>query len=390
MTSDSYISKLYREVEAKTGYRYQRTPSSSSLSGIIVYKFFADFILCVATASAAFLLRFHRNDSFRYPLGNALLLIGLGGLLFSLLLQRRSTYSTYSHLFPVYETAGAIRTSIQFALFLLPASFLLKIPVPHLAIILIFGLMPLLLTLQNRLVHRVFSQMFYRPSTTDQTIGDETVDMKGGVKQRQQRSLRPHLFAEEVGKRVSRRYALNKRLLDILLSTIFLVLLSPVFILLALIIRLSSKGPALFVQRRVGRGGRLFWMYKFRSMSTNVGRYETSPQMRNDPRITKIGRILRQTSLDELPQLINVFLGEMSLVGPRPEMPFIVRGYTACQRERLQVMPGVTGLWQLSCDRAFPIHENIHHDLYYIRNRNLYLDLAILIHTLFFAMHGGI
>ena len=232
--------------------------------------------------------------------------------------------------------------------------------------------------------------MFYEPSVEDQTIEDVIVDRNRGVKQKEKKSVSPHTFTEEMGAGASRRYALSKRLLDIFLSSIFLVLLSPVFILLALIIRLSSNGPALFVQRRVGRGGKLFWMYKFRSMSTNVRRYETSPQMRNDPRITKIGRILRRTSLDELPQLINVFLGEMSLVGPRPEMPFIVRGYTARQRQRLQVVPGVTGLWQLSRDRAFPIHENIHHDLYYIRNRNLYMDLAILVHTLFFAMHGGI
>jgi len=390
MTSDSYISKLYREVEARTGYRSQGASKKSSLSGVMLYKFVADFVLCVATASATFLLLSHRSNSSRYPLSNSLLFIGLGGLLFSFLLRRRSTYSSYSHLFLVYETAGAIRTSIQFALLLLAASFFLKIPVPHLAIILVFGLMPLLLTLQNRLVHRVFSGMFYGPSAADENIEAGIAGMKRGVKQGQKSSLRPDVIAEEVGRRVSRRYTLSKRLLDILFSSIFLVFLSPVFILLALIIRLSSNGPALFVQRRVGRGGKLFWMYKFRSMSTDVRRYETSPQMRNDPRITKIGRILRRTSLDELPQLINVFLGEMSLVGPRPEMPFIVRGYTARQRERLQVMPGVTGLWQLSRDRAFPIHENIHHDLYYIRNRNLYMDLAILIHTLFFAMHGGI
>jgi lipopolysaccharide/colanic/teichoic acid biosynthesis glycosyltransferase len=167
-------------------------------------------------------------------------------------------------------------------------------------------------------------------------------------------------------------------------------LLSPLFLLIAIIIRASSHGPAFFVQKRVGRDGSLFRMYKFRSMSCHARRYERSPKSSRDPRITKIGRFLRRTSLDELPQLINVFLGKMSLVGPRPEMPFIVRRYNARQRLRLQVIPGITGLWQLSPDRAYPIHENLHHDLSYIRYRTLSMDLAILIHTLFFAMRGGV
>jgi lipopolysaccharide/colanic/teichoic acid biosynthesis glycosyltransferase len=95
-------------------------------------------------------------------------------------------------------------------------------------------------------------------------------------------------------------------------------------------------------------------------------------------------------SLDELPQLINVFLGNMSLVGPRPEMPFIVERYSVEQRRRLQVLPGITGLWQLSADRAFPIHENMEYDLYYMRNRNFFMDVAILIHTAVFAARGAV
>ena len=97
---------------------------------------------------------------------------------------------------------------------------------------------------------------------------------------------------------------------------------------------------------------------------------------------------MRRTSLDEIPQLLNVIKGEMSLVGPRPEMPFIVEQYTWLQRQRLIVKPGITGLWQLSADRKFPIHENIEYDLYYIRNRKLFMDLAILLHTFIFATHG--
>jgi lipopolysaccharide/colanic/teichoic acid biosynthesis glycosyltransferase len=108
----------------------------------------------------------------------------------------------------------------------------------------------------------------------------------------------------------------------------------------------------------------------------------------NDRRITRFGRFLRRTSLDELPQLLNVLRGEMSLVGPRPEMPFLVEEYDTSQRERLRVTPGITGLWQLSADRALPIHENLGYDLYYIRSRGFFLDLAILIHTGFFAMRG--
>ena len=129
-------------------------------------------------------------------------------------------------------------------------------------------------------------------------------------------------------------------------------------------------------------------MYKFRTMQTAASPYDYSPLSSCDPRITRAGRFLRRTSLDELPQLLNVVQGSMSLVGPRPEMPFIVEQYTPAQRQRLQVKPGITGLWQLSGDRAFLIHENIEYDLYYIRHCNFFMDLAILLHTSVFAMRG--
>lgn len=185
-------------------------------------------------------------------------------------------------------------------------------------------------------------------------------------------------------------YAFAKRAADLVLSSLLLVLLTPVLLLIALLIRLDSPGPALFVQKRVGRNGQLFDMFKFRSMYADAPRYDFSPTHSSDPRITRLGNFLRKNSLDELPQLMNVFLGNMSLVGPRPEMPFIVQRYKFHHRQRLQVTPGITGLWQLSADRAFPIHENIHHDLYYIRHRNFFMDLAILVRTVFFAMHRGI
>jgi exopolysaccharide biosynthesis polyprenyl glycosylphosphotransferase len=185
-------------------------------------------------------------------------------------------------------------------------------------------------------------------------------------------------------------YALAKRGVDIAVSSLLLVLLCPFLALIAFLIRVSSPGPALFVQRRVGRNGELFDMYKFRSMHTSAPTYDISPTHSSDPRITRLGRFLRRMSLDELPQLINVFVGNMSLVGPRPEMPFIVERYSAEQRRRLKLVPGITGLWQLSADRAFPIHENIEYDLYYMRNRNFFMDVAILIHTALFAARGGV
>lgn len=179
-----------------------------------------------------------------------------------------------------------------------------------------------------------------------------------------------------------------KRVCDILGSIILMVVGAPVFLLLALAIKIDSRGPVLFRQERVGQDGKLFRMYKFRTMHTTAPSYEYSPLASSDPRITRLGKFLRRTSLDEVPQLLNVLQGSMSLVGPRPEMPFIVDQYTERHRQRLQVRPGLTGLWQLSGDRAFLIHENIEYDLYYIQHRSLFMDLAILLHTIIFAARG--
>ncbi len=185
-------------------------------------------------------------------------------------------------------------------------------------------------------------------------------------------------------------YEIAKRSLDMVLSLVLLAVSAPVLVGVAILIRLDSRGPALFVQERVGRNGVLFRMFKFRSMFIDAPKYAASPTSSRDPRITRIGRVLRRLSLDELPQLFNVFLGSMSLVGPRPEMPFIVDSYCPRERERLQVSPGITGVWQLSADRAFPIHRNIEYDFYYIRNRSFFMDAAILMHTLVYALCGGI
>jgi len=183
-------------------------------------------------------------------------------------------------------------------------------------------------------------------------------------------------------------YEFAKRPFDTLAAALLILMLSPVLLLISALVKLDSRGPIFFKQVRVGKNGKLFGLYKFRSMYTDAPKYGFSPKDSADPRITKIGRYLRKTSLDELPQLINVLKGEMSLVGPRPEMPFIVQQYDAVQMQRLEVTPGITGLWQLSADRALLIHENIQYDLYYIRHRSFFMDFAVLLHTLVFAMRG--
>jgi exopolysaccharide biosynthesis polyprenyl glycosylphosphotransferase len=185
-----------------------------------------------------------------------------------------------------------------------------------------------------------------------------------------------------------RLYKTAKRIFDLGAAFALLVFTLPLWAVLAALIRWESKGPALFRQARVGREGKPFEFYKFRTMYVDAPKYGLHPTGADDPRVTRVGRWLRRTSLDELPQLINVLRGDMSLVGPRPEMPFIVERYNACHRQRLQVIPGLTGLWQLSADRSFLIHENIQYDLYYIRHRNFFMDLAILLHTAVFAMKG--
>ena len=183
---------------------------------------------------------------------------------------------------------------------------------------------------------------------------------------------------------------LLKRAMDATVALLLLALGLPLFLLIALCIKLDSRGPVLFAQKRVGRNGELFTIFKFRSMYNGSPMYETSPIEPTDPRITRVGRVLRRTGLDETAQLLNVLLGQMSLVGPRPEMPFLVERHIRQHRPRLQVTPGITGLWQLSTDRKSPIHENTHYDLFYIRNHTCCMDAAILLHTLLYAMRGGV
>ncbi len=179
-----------------------------------------------------------------------------------------------------------------------------------------------------------------------------------------------------------------KRALDVSLGAMMLAFAAPVLALAAVLIRLDSKGPVFFRQNRTGMNGELFTMYKLRTMDCAADPYALTPDSADDCRITRVGKLLRKTSIDELPQLFNVLRGDMSLVGPRPEMPFIAATYDETQRLRLAVRPGITGLWQISVDRNKPIHENLDYDLYYIRNYSFMLDITILLETLAFMVRG--
>lgn len=199
----------------------------------------------------------------------------------------------------------------------------------------------------------------------------------GGIPIIREKEPRPHVF-----------YPFLKRVFDISVSILALLLLSPLMLILAALIRLDSPGPVIFRQKRVGLGGKEFDFLKFRSMHVNSNPYSHTPQAATDPRITRFGRWLRRSSLDELPQFLNVLKGDMSIVGPRPEMPFIVATYNEEQAERLKVKPGITGVWQISAVRGEPIHANMEYDLFYIEHRSLILDVIIIIKTVATAIRG--
>jgi exopolysaccharide biosynthesis polyprenyl glycosylphosphotransferase len=184
-----------------------------------------------------------------------------------------------------------------------------------------------------------------------------------------------------------------KRACDLVLGTLALLALSPVMLAIALLIKLDSPGPIFYGQERVGKDGIRFRMLKFRSMRQDADRLleqlraqneASGPlfKMKHDPRVTKIGRILRRTSLDELPQLFNVLRGQMSLVGPRPPVPSEVAQYEDWQLGRLRAVPGMTGLWQVSGRSDVPFHDMVRLDLHYIRNWSLWLDLEIILRTI--------
>ena len=185
-----------------------------------------------------------------------------------------------------------------------------------------------------------------------------------------------------------------KRAMDIVGSLAGMILLAPVFIAIAVAVKSTSKGPVFFSQTRVGRYGRHFRFWKFRSMRTDAealkaklaDRNESKDgvifKMKDDPRITKVGKFLRRSSLDELPQLWNVFIGDMSLVGPRPPVPKEVQEYTLEDRKRLDVIPGITCLWQINGRSEIPFHEQVRLDKEYIIAPGFWKDVKILLKTI--------
>jgi lipopolysaccharide/colanic/teichoic acid biosynthesis glycosyltransferase len=204
-------------------------------------------------------------------------------------------------------------------------------------------------------------------------------------------------------------YEVLKRLVDASLAVALLVLLAPVLVVCALLVALDSPGPVLYRQERVGEGGRRFAFLKFRSMHVNVDSQVHAAYTRdfiagtaarrsdgekqlfkllNDPRVTRVGYWLRRFSLDELPQLWNVVRGDMSLVGPRPPVPYEVEHYLPAHMERLLVKPGITGLWQVSGRNKTTFEEMVALDVEYIRERSLRLDALILLKTVPVALLG--
>jgi exopolysaccharide biosynthesis polyprenyl glycosylphosphotransferase len=184
-----------------------------------------------------------------------------------------------------------------------------------------------------------------------------------------------------------------KKTIDFFMSIVIMILFSPVFLIIALLIKLEDGGPILFKQQRVGKHGRLFNCFKFRTMVTNAENLkeqlmhlneQDGPvfKIKNDPRITKIGRFLRKTSLDELPQFFNVLIGDMSIVGPRPPVPSEVKQYARSLNRRLSINPGITCIWQVSGRNNIPFNKWMEMDMEYIDNWSLTLDFIIILKTI--------
>ncbi|MBP1962951.1 sugar transferase [Paenibacillus aceris] len=188
-------------------------------------------------------------------------------------------------------------------------------------------------------------------------------------------------------------YSFMKRMLDIILSLAGIIFLIPLFIIVAICIKVEDPGGSVFFkQNRVGKDETLFPMYKFRSMVSNAEALKQQLmsqnevegamfKMKNDPRVTRVGKLLRKTSIDEMPQLWNVLIGDMSLVGPRPALPSEVSEYTSYEKKRLTVTPGCTGLWQVSGRSNLSFEQMVELDLTYIRERSVFYDLKIMTRT---------
>jgi len=190
-----------------------------------------------------------------------------------------------------------------------------------------------------------------------------------------------------------------KRAFDLLFSLFALIFALPIMILSVLLVYLEDGSPVIFRQNRVGKHGQLFEIFKIRTMVKNAEELRVQMEkrdpdgnliykMRDDPRVTHVGRLLRRFSLDELPQLFNVLAGTMSLVGPRPELPYLAEKYEPWQRERFDVLPGITGWWQVNSRSDRPMQLHIEDDLYYIQNYSIWLDLQILVRTIWVVLSG--
>jgi lipopolysaccharide/colanic/teichoic acid biosynthesis glycosyltransferase len=199
----------------------------------------------------------------------------------------------------------------------------------------------------------------------------------------------PHGFAY----RTNPGYESMRRVVDVVVSCVALVAIAPLLAAAALAIKLDDGGPIFFTQRRVGRFGRLFAMHKLRTMRTAGCGDALKPSSSRDARITRVGAHLRRLSIDELPQLFNVLRGDMTLVGPRPEMPFIVRQYEPWQQLRHFAPPGITGLWQVTCRSTIPLQhpEATALDVEYVRSESTFTDGAILFKTVWalFSARGA-
>ncbi|MDU4912097.1 sugar transferase [Clostridium baratii] len=189
-------------------------------------------------------------------------------------------------------------------------------------------------------------------------------------------------------------YYFFKRFIDVIGAFLGLVVLSPIILIISILIKLDSNGPILFSQDRVGKDKKVFKMYKFRSMVVNAEELKSKLKeqnemsgpmfkMKEDPRVTKIGKFIRKTSIDELPQLINVIKGEMSLVGPRPSLPKEVEQFEPWMMERFQVKPGLTCYWQVYGRNDIDFEDWMKLDIKYVRERNIFIDLKLIFKTVF-------
>jgi lipopolysaccharide/colanic/teichoic acid biosynthesis glycosyltransferase len=203
-----------------------------------------------------------------------------------------------------------------------------------------------------------------------------------------------------------KRYDKFKRYFDLIFSIFVLVLTSPIFLIVSFLIKITSKGPVFYKQKRLGKDGKIIEVYKFRTMVKDADRileemlnknpdlkveFDKYFKLKNDPRVTTIGKLLRKTSLDELPQFINVIRGEMSVVGPRPVIQEELEYYGKYKEKLLSVNPGITGLWQVSGRADLPYSERVKLDMKYIDNKSFGLDLQILLKTfrVIFTGHGA-